>query len=140
MKIVELLESDDYRGSHRAPGKDNGAPLHDLTGIYPDDIYGPKAAQYYGHYGQNHPLDVESISKIQRMRNKPNQGVQIYRAVPKGINDIRPGDWVTINKNYAREHGEGTLQGKYRIISKVTSAKNLYTDGNSIHEFGYDPS
>ncbi len=139
MKITELLESE-YRGIHQAPSKENGAPLHDLTGIYPDDIYSSKAAQYYGHYGQNHPLDVESIRKIQIMRGKPNQGVQIYRAVPAGIKDIHPGDWVTINKNYAKEHGEGWLEGKYKIISKVTSAKNLYTDGNSIHEFGYDPS
>jgi len=41
----------DYRGSHRAPMKDNGAPLHELTKIYPDDIYSSRAAQYYGHYG-----------------------------------------------------------------------------------------
>lgn len=139
MKIVELLESE-YRGTHHAPSKENGAPLHDLTGIYPDDIYGPNAAQYYGHFGGNHPMDRESVRKIQLFKGKPRQAVQIYRAAPKGIKDIHPGDWVTINKNYARDHGEGRLEGNYTILTKIVSAKDLYTDGNSIHEFGYDPS
>lgn len=140
MKIHDIIVESEYRGLHQAPSRENGSPMHDLSNTYPDDIYGPNAAQYYGHYGQNHPMDRETISKIQRMHNKPRQGVQIYRAVPKGIKDIHPGDWVTINKNYAKEHGAGLLQGKYYILTKVVSAKDLYTDGNSIHEWGYDPS
>lgn len=141
MKIAEfLLEDSEYRMAHRAPDSSNGAPLYDLSGVYPDDIYGPKAAQYYGHYGQNHSLDVETVLKIQRMRNRPNQAVQIYRAVPRDVKDINPGDWVTINRRYAKEHGEGWLEGDFKILSKIVSAKDLYTDGNSIHEWGYDPS
>lgn len=140
MKISEVLLESEYRGQHQAPTKDNGSPLHDLTNTYPDDIYGPNGAQYYGHFGGNHPMDRESVRKIQMFRGKPRQAVQIYRAVPKGVKDIHPGDWVTINKNYARDHGEGWLEGNYDIISKVVSAKDLYTDGNSIHEWGYDPA
>lgn len=140
MKIYEIIhEDEDYRGSHRAPSADGGAPLHDLTKMYPDDIYGPRAAQYYGHYGQNNPLDMETISKIQRLRGKPTAGVQIYRAVPPDVKEINAGDWVTINKNYAREHGESTLGGEYKILSKIVNANKLYTDGNSIHEWGYNP-
>jgi hypothetical protein len=141
MKISDILiESDDYRGEHRAPDKSGGAPLHDLSNIYPDDIYGPNAAQYYGHYGQNNPMDVDSIRKIQMMRGKPRRGISIYRAVPKGVKSINPGDWVTISKEYAKEHGESTLDGKYTILHKIVNAGQLYTDGNSIHEWGYDPS
>ncbi len=52
---------------------------------------------------------------------------------------INKHDWVTLNRAYAKEHGESTLRGKYKILSKVVRAKDLYTDGNSIHEWGYDP-
>lgn len=52
---------------------------------------------------------------------------------------INPGDWVTISKQYAADHGRSALNGKYKILSKTVKAKDLYTDGNSIHEWGYSP-
>jgi len=45
-----------------------------------------------------------------------------------------------LNKNYAIQHGRSTLHDKYKIVSKIVSAKTLYTDANSVHEFGYDPN
>ncbi len=53
---------------------------------------------------------------------------------------INNGDWVTLSKQYAKEHGEGALNGKYKIISQKIPARKLFTDGNSIQEFGYDES
>lgn len=186
---------DDYRGLHQAPDAESGAPLHDLTNVYPDDIYSSKGAQYYGHHGGNHPQDVASIHIIQSLRGKPNADVKMYRAVPNirsnaqkielinqqkaeylrrgkipadsgftngsrwyehaaneierlkslpetsaPIETINPGDWVTINRAYARDHGESTLLGDYKIISKTVKARDLYTNGDSIHEFGYSPT
>lgn len=52
--------------------------------------------------------------------------------------EINDGDWVTINRNYAKQHGEDNLDNKYIIRSKIVKASQLYTDGNSIHEFGYN--
>jgi len=54
---------------------------------------------------------------------------------------INPGDWVSIDRAYAVSHGEDNLGGKgrYRIISKTVLAKHLFTDGNSIVEWGYSP-
>lgn len=52
---------------------------------------------------------------------------------------INPGDWITITKQYAIEHGKGNLNNKYKILSKTVYARDLYSDGNSIHEYGYDP-
>jgi hypothetical protein len=54
---------------------------------------------------------------------------------PLKIND---GDWVTINLDYAKEHGVNNLNRKYKILTKTVLAKNLYTDGNSLHEWGYN--
>ena len=53
---------------------------------------------------------------------------------------IEPGNWVTINKEYAVEHGMANLNKRYKILTKTVPAKHLYTDGNSVHEWGYDPS
>jgi hypothetical protein len=193
--VREILEGVEYRGTHEAPDKENGAPLHKLDQIYPADIYSSNAVRYYGSYNTE-VSDNESISIMQSVREKPNAQVKIYRAVPKIktpqekiydlekqkahimkhgkvpsnvntplnssqyytqiSNDIKklkslppqdeekikinPGDWVTINKKYAILHGESSLNGEYKIISKEVPAKHLYTDANSIHEFGYDPS
>jgi len=52
---------------------------------------------------------------------------------------INPGDWVTPIRDYAVTHGK-TEFDRYRILSKVVPVKDLYTDGNSIFEWGYDPS
>lgn len=57
------------------------------------------------------------------------------RITPK----INVGDWVTINRDYAKEHGQSALQGNYKIISKKVKASEIYTNGDSIHEWGYDP-
>lgn len=132
---------EDYRGSHTAPTKKDGEqanPLHDITTVYPEDVYGPMAARYYGH--GDRAIDDQSVRIIHQLRHNPNAKVTIYRAVPKGVNaEINVGDWVTINQQYARMHGEHALNGKYKIIKKSVYARDIYTDGNSIHEWGYDP-
>jgi hypothetical protein len=141
IKLMDLLQEEDYKGTHTAPDKTSGAPLHNLTQIYPDDIYTPQAVRYYGDAGGD-ANDIESIRRMQFYRNKPDAKVKIYRAIPIINKDIsiNPGDWVTLNKNYAIQHGRSTLHGKYKIVSKIVSAKTLYTDANSVHEFGYDPN
>ena len=50
---------------------------------------------------------------------------------------INNGDWVTINPQYAKEHGQGNLKNNFRVLTKTVSASQLYTDGNCIHEWGY---
>lgn len=50
---------------------------------------------------------------------------------------INSGDWVSISKQYAKEHGEHSLNSQFRIVSKTVPASSLWTDGNSIHEWGY---
>ena len=177
----------DYRMQHQAPGKDSGAPLHDLKDTYPEDFYGPNGARYYGD-GQ--PYDQESWLILKSLRGKPNAKVRIYRAVPyepstteqinalekalkyylkygkppqpfQGMSyddicklkdelknkphqealspEINPGDWVTISRKYAQEHGHSSLNGKFKIKSKLVRASQVFTDGNSLHEQGYDP-
>jgi len=134
------VAQDDYRGEHKAPNAESGAPLHDITKggeIYPEDVYSPKGLQYYGT-GQDQ-ADKESFNIIKNTKNKPNAMVTMYRAVPKdsGISTINNGDWVSLSKTYAKEHGESALNDDYRIISQKVKANELFTNGDSINEFGY---
>jgi len=134
----------EYGITHRPPMRNSGAPLHDLTGggtVYPDDIYSSKATQYYGT--GDTALDRKTMRIIQSYKDNPDSPVVIYRAVSKEIPEntkINAGDWVTINPDYAKMHGESTLNGEYRIIKQQVKAKDIYTNGDSIHEFGYDPN
>ncbi len=57
------------------------------------------------------------------------------------MRNINAGDWVSPVRDYAKHHGNLYLggKGKYRVFSKRVKAKHLFTEGNSLLEFGYDP-
>ena len=191
-----------YRGEHTAPNKDNGSPLYDVSGVYPDDIYTLDFKTANRYYGNGNDISVNSLNVIRNVHNRPNATVKIYRAVPNlnkkldteykyytylvwyvnkfgfaPINDrvassrfhsvykankeeylreiegiikrleidkknvklqINVGDWVTINRAYAVEHGEATLLGDYKILTKTVPTKTLYTTGDDVNEWGYN--
>jgi len=130
----------EYKDSHSAPSRDmDGATsIDNLTAIYPSDIYSANAARYYGHGDDK--LDNQAIRILNKIKGNPNAKVKIYRTIPNDINaDINEGDWVTITKRYAVEHGENRFDGKYKMLEKEVKASDIITDGNSIHEQGYDP-
>jgi hypothetical protein len=134
----------DYMGGHEAPmAEDINAPVWDLTGkytgndLYPKDIYSADASRLYS---SGSDYDQEAISILHSIEGKPNSKIAIYRAIPKNMKaEINAGDWVTLTKGYAKEHGESNLNGEYKIVKKVVSARDLFTDANSLQEFGYDP-
>jgi hypothetical protein len=142
MPVGMSIKDMSYRGQHTAPGPDFGAPLHDLTGggqMYPADVYSEKAAQYYG--SGNRKADMEAFNLAKRVRNNPDAEVTMYRAVPKNadVSAINAGDWVTLSKDYAKNHGEAVLGNDYKILSQKVKAKDLWTNADSIQEFGYQP-
>lgn len=132
------IEEADYRGVHKAPTYEVGYANSgdDVSSVYPDDIYGANGARYYGMFQS---YDNKAISVMRKMRGNPEADVIIYRAVPN-IKDveINPGDWVSITKEYAIEHGKSYLDG-YKILQKKVKAKEIFTEGNALHEWGYDP-
>ena len=128
-----------YKGEHSAPGPDNGSPMHDVTGVYPEDVYGPNGFRYYGDQGNAY--DFDAFNDMKSAKGRPYYKQTIYRAVPKdkSIKDINPGDWVAINMKYAKDHGESALNGNYKILKKAVNARDLFTSGDSHHEWGYHP-
>jgi|TARA_R110000803_G_C11947731_1_gene317318 hypothetical protein len=131
----------DYRGHHTAPLREGKNTLDDMSDIYPDDIYDPSVAgRYYGHGGDSVGIDNKSAEIISKARGNPDGEIEVFRAAPKGTNAINDGDWVTVNKDYAKAHGDSWVDnGEYDIVSKKVKVSDLATDGNSIHEFGYSP-
>lgn len=128
---------DDWRMDHRAPSRKYDNPAYDLRSIYGDEIYSSRAAYYYG---DGAPFDQKAINVIWSMKDNPEKIVTAYRAVPSSVKDttIRNGDWVTLTEDYAKEHGWRQFDNDYRIIKQKVPAKHLFTNGDSIHEFGYD--
>ena len=126
-----------HQGGHSAPtrGFDN-ASLDDLTKMYPDDIYSPNGMRYYG---TGRPEDKEVFDLINKVRNNPDADVTIYRAVPRGVTkDIYANDWVTPSKSYALEHAKYFDEGA-DILEETVKARDLFTEGNSIQEWGWSP-
>lgn len=125
-----------YQGDHQAPTREDGASIDDVSEVFGEDMYSNKAKQYYSDgMGMDDSIDI-----IQSFKNNPDAEITIYRAVPKGVQDeINAGDWVTINRDYADQHGLYFDEG-YDIIEKKVKASDIHTDGNSIHEWGYNPS
>jgi hypothetical protein len=132
----ETAEATDYRGYHTAPRRADGfgAPATDVEEMMPDFYERPNI------YTTGMPTaDKESVSALMAIRGKPNKPVTIYRAVPEGADTINPGDWVTMSPTYAKQHLLSNLEAGH-VISKVIPAGDLWFDGDSINEFGYDPT
>lgn len=79
------------------------------------------SSDYYEH----------AANEIDRLKAEPDKEQPEY-----GINR---GDWITINRQYAKDHVASALNGQGKVIKKTVSAKDIFTNGDSIHEWGYDP-
>jgi hypothetical protein len=86
--------------------------------------------------------DKKAFDIANKAKGNPDAEVTIYRAVPSEVtsSDINRGDWVAITQEYAKDHGESVLRGDYKIITKKVKARDIYTNGDSIQEWGYDPA
>lgn len=125
-------KEESYKMQHTAPMRDDNPSGDDVSDSFPG-IYSGHASDYL----TGATYDNKAIRILQGMKGKPDKAVTIYRSVPKDVKEINVSDWVTTTKEYAQEHMEGE-QG-WHILSKKVKAKDIATDGNSIHEFGYDP-
>ena len=114
-----------------------------MAQIFPDDIYSPNGIRYYGSAGVRGKADRESYDVIKRVKDNPEAEVTIYRAVPPGIKDINPGDWVSVSKTYAEDHAvfgygpNGDQPGE--IISQKVKASEIKSPGDDLNEYGYFP-
>jgi len=128
-----------YGIKHRPPDAESGAPLHDVTGggrIYPDDFY--DHPEWYDTGGGKSYWDAVAI--VRRYHNRPNHTVVVYRALPRGVLVMNPGDWVALTKGYARQHSKHATDPSQdlSIISARVRARDIHTSGDSLEEWGYN--
>jgi hypothetical protein len=112
-----------------------------MNGVYPADVY-TRPDWYESGEG------LQEMHKIMRLRGRPDAFAWIFRAVPSDVAGplegrvsrlITPGEWVTTSKKYAQEHGDSALNGEYVVVARRVRARDIYTEGNSIFEWGYNP-
>ena len=82
----------------------------------------------YGHQKQTDKI-LEHLDK---------KTDELDEQIKKGKLKLNSGDWVTTARQYAVDHGKRSLNNRYKILTKTVRADELFTDGNSIHEWGYD--
>ena len=126
-----------YRMGHRPD--DTGPPMHDVESFYPN-IY--ERPELYNNGGRdNRAKYTESLQHIQQVKGKPDAPVTMYRAVPKGVTSINPGDWVSTSRIHATQEGTHPTDPKQDmpVISQKVRAKDLRTPGDDVNEWGYYP-
>ncbi len=138
------LSVSDYRMNHRAPNREDDSLATIMeSGLVPDDYWTTPRYYQYGQeeyesfYAVKHALDRNKQLKAE---GKPNVAtLRVYRAVPKTVREdkLRNGDWVSPSRAYAKMEGAGIVEG-YRIIRMSVPLNQLWWDGNSIAELGYD--
>lgn len=125
----------DYTGSPRAPrGGGRALPLTALGDVFGEEFY--SHPEEYG-FGE---CDEETMEQLRRVRQDPQAMVRIYRALPPGLGQINRGDWVTLSKDYARQHAmrDDVAARDWPIVQAEVSARTVFTDGKDLDQYGYD--
>lgn len=160
-KAKGYVVDDSWKMDHRAPSKSGDTPqerqkngevslldMADGFGIIPEEMILDSSRNLELGWDHAHMDALSAVrrameqrrSLVEKGKNNKIPAIAMYRAVPRDIKegDFRGGDWVTPSMEYAREHGESSLDGKFRIISHRVSIKDVYWNGDDICEWGYD--
>lgn len=143
--------SDDvsWRMSHQAPNSKDGfsVSLNNLktSNMLPNDYW--EHPDWYTSSVEEREAFYKVREAIERQERYDAEGknidvsLRVYRAVDKTKNAkedyFRNGDWVTPSKQYAINEGKLNANG-YRIITHAVKIKDLYFNGDSIAELGFD--
>ena len=120
----------DYRVGHTAPEDDGySAPLPAAQ-----DRFGPDILDQPDLYGS---CDDETLRQLAAAVHNPEAVVRIYRAVPPEHLEINRGDWVTLSRAYAHDHGYVGGGADWPVVFADVLATEVWTDGNDPSEYGY---
>lgn len=124
--------NDDYRLSHRAPGPEgDGTTVRlDQVGGEHDEVFPADVGQHPERYGALHSTTVD---QVRRASGRRDARVRVWRAVPEGVTEISPGDWVALSEKYAR--AESQIEHA-QVITAEATASELWSEG-LLEEWGY---
>jgi len=78
-----------------------------------------------------------------RMKNVPYYGGETVKIWHGGwrpndpVDDIKPGDWISLNKAYALQHARA--RGSNKVVSKEVPAQDVSWAGTDENEWFYTP-
>jgi DNA polymerase III epsilon subunit-like protein/8-oxo-dGTP pyrophosphatase MutT (NUDIX family) len=123
VNVVGTLPNGQYRSFTLLKMEQSDAPT-------PTPAEAPEAPEQTGifkEYSPDNSLTGAENTPLSELGFDPEEEITIYRGVPKGVEDINSGDWVTsleqLAKDYAGADGD--------VISKTVKAKDLLTDPSS---------
>lgn len=124
-----------YGMSHRPSWEDMPPASNLLEGeTLPRDVYDkPDFSIASGRIRSGDKAANESWSALQKIKDKPNAEITIYRAGAK--NELNTGDWVTFSEDYAKQ----SVEGSEKVHSFKVKARDVIFAGDDINEFGYYP-
>lgn len=124
------MAGEDYWLQHRAPTDDGySAQLH-----HAQTRFGPDVLERPDLYGT---ADAETIRQMKAAVADPDATLRVYRAVPPEHPEINGGDWVTLSRDYAHEHGYNEAGEDWPVVFADVPAGQVWTDGNDPSEYGY---
>ena len=144
------INDESWRMNHRAPRKDeeNANPFN-TEKIVPEDFW--EHPEWYtnirhssetreSYYAMKPAIDkYKRLMAEGKTEEAENVTITMYRGVDKTANkreaSFRNGDWITPSRSYALLSAP---YGKARVISQEVKLKDIWWDGNSIDEWGYD--
>ena len=146
-KVAGYTDDSSWKMQHTAPNSKDDVSLYNLkeSGLVPSDYWDHPEWYTYSLEEKESFYKVKKAIELQERRKaegSPRSAtMMVYRAVDKTANKredfFRNGDWVTPSYDYAINEGRMNPNG-YRIIKQIVPIKDLYWDGNSIAELGYD--
>jgi hypothetical protein len=124
----------DYGMGHRPLA--DGAPAHDLTEGYAEDIY-----THPRYWAANWPdkASAEGLRQLREARGNPDHPVTVYRASPAGAPyKIHTGDWVSLSPTYAETHAYNEGNDEWHVHKAVVPAGHVRDAGaDQYREQGY---
>jgi hypothetical protein len=101
---------------------------------FPEEVYDSVAKSIWDKYeaGEIKVNELDSVT-YDFLDKLDDDMAATLKKKPK----IESGDWVSLSKSYTKEHGESSLNNEYVIIQKTVKASELFTNGDSLNEFGY---
>ena len=147
--IAGYSTDDSWRMAHRAPVRDeeNANPFNTEI-IVPEDYW--THPEWYSnmrnstnresYYNMKSAIDkYKKLVAEGKQEEADKVSVTMYRGVDKTANKreskFRNGDWITPSREYALLSAP---YGKARVIEQDVLLKDIWWDGNSINEWGYD--
>lgn len=129
----------EYLGHHQPA---QGPPVWDLVrdgtgdGDMPPDVY--DHPDWYTGYTEAAILD-ETVAALRACRGNPDAMVTIYRGAPPDASGFDTGNWVSLSKRYAQQHGYDATNpdDDWPVLETQVPASTVLFAGDDLCEFGY---